>query len=128
LDFKAAEELYLAQSAVSQQISRLEQELGVEVFRRGSRSVELTSEGRVILGYAQRVMAEVDGMRSELEEITGLLRGAPGRGDPHGGGHAGRCADRAARRRAGLRVRGAPRAWTSRACAPPDPQRDVKDS
>ncbi|HEY1276132.1 MAG TPA: LysR family transcriptional regulator [Thermoleophilaceae bacterium] len=72
---KAAEELYLTQSAVSQQIGRLEQELGVEVFRRTSRSVELTGEGRVILGYAQRVLAELDGMHSELEEISGLLRG-----------------------------------------------------
>src|SRR3954453_1543438 len=72
---KAAEELYLAQSAISQQIRRLEQELGVEVFRRTSRSVELTAEGREILGYAQRVLAEVDGLHSELEELTGLLRG-----------------------------------------------------
>jgi DNA-binding transcriptional LysR family regulator len=65
---KAAEELYLAQSAISQQIRRLETELGVEVFRRTSRKVELTAEGRVILGYAQRVLAEVD-------ELTGLLSG-----------------------------------------------------
>jgi DNA-binding transcriptional LysR family regulator len=72
---KAAEELYLAQSAISQQIRRLESELGVELFRRTSRSVELTAEGRVILGYAQRVLAEVDGMHCELEELTGLLRG-----------------------------------------------------
>jgi DNA-binding transcriptional LysR family regulator len=72
---KAAEELYLAQSAISQQIRRLEAELGVEVFRRTSRRVELTAEGRVILGYAQRVLAEVDGLHSELEELTGLLRG-----------------------------------------------------
>jgi DNA-binding transcriptional LysR family regulator len=72
---KAAEELYLAQSAISQQIRRLERELGVEVFRRTSRHVELTAEGRVILGYAQRVLAEVDGLHSELEELTGLLRG-----------------------------------------------------
>jgi DNA-binding transcriptional LysR family regulator len=72
---KAAEELYLAQSAISQQIRRLEQELGVEVFHRTSRRVELTDEGRVILGYAQRVLAEVDGLHSELEELTGLLRG-----------------------------------------------------
>jgi DNA-binding transcriptional LysR family regulator len=72
---KAAEELYLAQSAISQQIRRLERELGVEVFRRSSRSVELTTEGRVILGYAQRVLAEVDDLHSELEELTGLLRG-----------------------------------------------------
>jgi DNA-binding transcriptional LysR family regulator len=49
---KAGEELYLSQSAVSQQIRRLEEELGIEVFRRTSRSVELTAQGRVILGYA----------------------------------------------------------------------------
>jgi DNA-binding transcriptional LysR family regulator len=72
---RAAEELYLAQSAISQQIRRLEAELGVEVFRRTSRRVELTAEGRVILGYAQRVLAEVDGLQSELEELSGLLRG-----------------------------------------------------
>jgi len=72
---KAGEELYLTQSAVSQQIRRLELELGVEVFRRNSRSVELTAEGRVILGYAERALAEVDGLHSELEEITALLSG-----------------------------------------------------
>jgi DNA-binding transcriptional LysR family regulator len=72
---KAGEELFLTQSAISQQIRRLERELGIEVFRRTSRSVELTAEGQVILGYAQRVLSEVDGMHSELEELTGLLRG-----------------------------------------------------
>jgi len=72
---KAADELYLAQSAISQQIRRLEEELGVEVFRRSSRRVELTAEGEVILSYAQRVLAEVDGLHCELEELTGLLRG-----------------------------------------------------
>jgi DNA-binding transcriptional LysR family regulator len=72
---KAGEELYLSQSAVSQQIRRLEEELGIDVFRRTSRSVELTAQGRVILGYAERVLAEVDDMHSELEEISGLLSG-----------------------------------------------------
>src|SRR5215208_6672878 len=72
---KAGEEPYLSQSAVSQQIRRLEQELGIEVFRRTSRSVEHTAEGLVILGYAERVLAEVDDMHSELEEISGLLSG-----------------------------------------------------
>jgi DNA-binding transcriptional LysR family regulator len=72
---RAAEELHLAQSAVSQQIRRFEQELGVEVFRRSSRSVEITPEGEVILGYAQRVLREVDGLHGELQELTGLVRG-----------------------------------------------------
>src|SRR3954471_10006845 len=72
---KAAEELHLAQSAVSQQLRRFEQELGVEVFRRSSRSVEITPEGEVILGYAHRVLREVDGLHGELQELTGLVRG-----------------------------------------------------
>ena len=72
---KAGDELFLTQPAVSQQIRRLEEELGVDVFHRTSRRVELTPEGRVVLGYAERVLAEVDGLQSELEDITGLLSG-----------------------------------------------------
>jgi DNA-binding transcriptional LysR family regulator len=72
---KAGDELFLTQPAVSQQIRRLEEELGVDLFHRTSRRVELTPEGRVVLGYAERVLAEVDGLHSELEDITGLLSG-----------------------------------------------------
>ena len=72
---KAGEELHLAQSAVSQQLSRLESELGITLFTRSSRSVEITAEGELVLDYAQRVISEVDGLRDELDEIAGLLRG-----------------------------------------------------
>jgi DNA-binding transcriptional LysR family regulator len=72
---KAAEELHLAQSAISQQIRRLEAELGMEVFRRSSRKVEVTAEGQVILDHAYRVLGEVDDMHSQLAELTGLLKG-----------------------------------------------------
>jgi DNA-binding transcriptional LysR family regulator len=72
---RAGEELYLSQSAISQQVSRLERELGFEVFRRTSRKVELTPQGEVIVDYARRVLAELDGLRSDLEELTGRLRG-----------------------------------------------------
>jgi DNA-binding transcriptional LysR family regulator len=72
---KAAEELHLAQSAISQQIRRLEAEIGIEVFRRTSRSVEVTEEGKLVLAHAHRVLAEVDDLHSQLEELTGLLRG-----------------------------------------------------
>jgi DNA-binding transcriptional LysR family regulator len=72
---KAGEELHLAQSAVSQQLSRLESELGITLFTRSSRSVELTPEGALVLDYAQRVLSEVDGLRDELDEMAGLLRG-----------------------------------------------------
>jgi DNA-binding transcriptional LysR family regulator len=72
---KAAEELHLAQSAISQQIRRLETELGIEVFRRTSRSVEVTAEGKLVLAHAHRVLAEMDDFHNQLEELTGLLRG-----------------------------------------------------
>jgi DNA-binding transcriptional LysR family regulator len=72
---KAGEDLHLAQSAISQHVRRLEEELGVEVFRRSSRSVDLTAEGRLVLAYAKRVLEEVEGLHTELEEMTGLLRG-----------------------------------------------------
>src|SRR3954471_18774656 len=72
---KAADELYLAQSAVSQQVRRFEEALGGGVSRRTSRSVEVTAEGEVVLEYARRVLREVDGLHSELGELTGLVRG-----------------------------------------------------
>ena len=75
---RAGEELYLAQSAISQQIQRLEAELGIQVFRRTrkpGRSIEVTDEGAVVLGHARRVLAEVDDLHNQLEELSGLLRG-----------------------------------------------------
>jgi len=72
---KAGEELFLAQSAVSQQLSRLESELGITIFHRSSRRVEITPEGELVLDYARRVLSEVEGLRDELDEFTGLLRG-----------------------------------------------------
>lgn len=52
---KAAEELNIAQPAVSQQIASLEQSLGVKVLTRGRGGVGLTAAGQVLLGYAQRL-------------------------------------------------------------------------
>jgi DNA-binding transcriptional LysR family regulator len=72
---RAAEELHLAQSALSQQVRRLEAELGVDLLRRTSRSVTVTEAGQVVLDYARRVLSEVDGLQAELEELSGVLRG-----------------------------------------------------
>ena len=72
---KAAEELFLAQSAISQQIRRLEEEIGIQIFRRSSRSVDLTDEGRIIVQHAHRVLAEVDEMQGEMEALSGGVRG-----------------------------------------------------
>ena len=72
---RAAEELHVAQSALSHQIRRLEAELGTELFERTSRRVVPTEAGEAVAARARRVLAEVDGVRGELDELRGLVRG-----------------------------------------------------
>ena len=72
---RAADELHVAQSALSQQIRKLEAELGTQLFERTSRRVIPTEAGEVVAARARRVLAEVDGVRSELDELRGLVRG-----------------------------------------------------
>ena len=54
---RAAEELHIAQQAVSQQILSLERGLGVKLLSRNSRMVTLTPEGTVFLADANRVLS-----------------------------------------------------------------------
>jgi LysR family transcriptional regulator, transcription activator of glutamate synthase operon len=72
---RAAEELHVAQSALSHQVRRLEQELGIPLFERTSRRVTPTEAGQAIAARARRVLAEVDGARAEVDELRGVLRG-----------------------------------------------------
>jgi DNA-binding transcriptional LysR family regulator len=57
---RAADDLYIAQQAVSQQIKALERSLGVTLLRRTSRRVDLTPEGAVFLADCRRVLAAAD--------------------------------------------------------------------
>ena len=52
----AAQELYLSQSAVSQSIRQLEEQLQVRLFSRNARGVALTSEGQLLLEYVNRAL------------------------------------------------------------------------
>jgi DNA-binding transcriptional LysR family regulator len=72
---RAAEELHVAQSALSHQIRRLEAELDTELFERTSRSVATTEAGEAVAARARAVIAEIDGVRSEIDELNGLIRG-----------------------------------------------------
>jgi LysR family transcriptional regulator, transcription activator of glutamate synthase operon len=72
---RAAEELHVAQSALSHQIRRLEAELGTPLFERTSRRVVPTEAGEAVAARARAVLAEVAGVRSELDELRGLVRG-----------------------------------------------------
>jgi len=72
---RAAEELHVAQSAVSQAVGRLEAELGFELLRRTSRGVELTEAGTVVFERAREIVAGADSIRSDLARLRGLLEG-----------------------------------------------------
>lgn len=72
---EAAEELHVAQSALSRQIQKLEQELGVPLFQRHARGVELTSAGEIFLRHARSSLRQDERVRSELDALKGLRRG-----------------------------------------------------
>jgi DNA-binding transcriptional LysR family regulator len=72
---QAALDLHVAQSALSQQVARLERELGVELLRRTTRRVEVTEAGQLVLARARRVLAEADGVRADLDALQGLVQG-----------------------------------------------------
>lgn len=67
LNFRAAaEEMHLTQSAVSRQIKALEEEIGVQLFVRGTRHVELTGAGQVLLRGLVPALQRIDGAVREL--------------------------------------------------------------
>jgi len=71
----AADELHVAQSALSHQVRQLERELGVELLRRTTRSVQPTEAGELVAARARAVLAETEALRGEIDELRGLVRG-----------------------------------------------------
>lgn len=63
---RAAEQLSLTQSAVSQHIRQLEDQLGVRIFDRSNHQVHVTREGETVLKYARRMMALFHNLSREL--------------------------------------------------------------
>jgi len=72
---QAALDLHIAQSALSQQVGRLERELGVELLRRTTRRVAVTEAGEIVLARGRRALAEADAVTADLDALHGLARG-----------------------------------------------------
>ncbi|MEA4919877.1 MAG: LysR family transcriptional regulator [Clostridiaceae bacterium] len=70
-----AAELFLTQSAVSQAIKNLEDALGVELFIRGKRGVELTQEGEILLKYVGSALSLLEQACSQLGKVKALESG-----------------------------------------------------
>jgi DNA-binding transcriptional LysR family regulator len=73
---RAAAAVYVTQPALSQQVRRLEAELGLALLRRTSRGVELTPAGEDLLVRAEAVLAGVADARGAMDEHAGVQRGA----------------------------------------------------
>ncbi|CAN5434801.1 LysR family transcriptional regulator [soil metagenome] len=71
----AAEDLYLSQSAVSQQIATLEREVGMSLLDRTRGGVTLTDAGRVLVSHADAAIARLDEAERDLAQIAGLEGG-----------------------------------------------------
>lgn len=72
---RAAARSHVAQPALSRQIRRLEQEVGVTLVDRTTRRVRMTEPGARLVERARRALAEVDAGIAELDEVAGVRGG-----------------------------------------------------
>jgi len=70
---KAAKRLNISQSAVSEQVKLLEEEIGFELFRRTSRGIESTDRGRTFLYESERVMGDLLSLSDTARRLRGSL-------------------------------------------------------
>ena len=73
---RAADALFMSQSAVHFQIRQLEAELNTRLLERGKGVLDLTPSGRIAFGYAERILALSREMETRLTEMTDDMRGA----------------------------------------------------
>ncbi len=71
---KAAKRLNISQSAVSEQVKLLEEEVGFELFRRTSRGIESTDRGRTFLYESERVMGDLLSLSDTARRLRGALQ------------------------------------------------------
>jgi LysR family hydrogen peroxide-inducible transcriptional activator len=72
---RAAEHEHVAQPSLSQQVRKLEDELGARLFDRLGRTVRLTSFGQIFMLRAEAILREVSDAKREMEEMAGNDRG-----------------------------------------------------
>jgi DNA-binding transcriptional LysR family regulator len=72
---RAAEALRIAQPALSQQIRKLERQLGLELFERNNHRVALTPAGEALLAHTERVLSDLVAVEQEMLGWAGGVRG-----------------------------------------------------
>ncbi|KFF07195.1 LysR substrate-binding domain-containing protein [Flavobacterium reichenbachii] len=72
---KAAELCFVTQSGLSQQIKKLEEELGMPLFKRIGKKVQLTEAGSVFLIHAKKVVENVENGKQAIEDLNEMIGG-----------------------------------------------------
>lgn len=80
---RAAARAHIAQPALSQQIRRLEGELGLALVERTTRRVEVTPAGHMLVARARRILAEIEAAQAELLALRGMDSGRVNVGTMH---------------------------------------------
>lgn len=71
----AAQALSLTQPAVTMLVRELEAKLGISLFDRNTRSIRRTDAATRAIGYAQRALAEMEGLSVSMSELAGVHAG-----------------------------------------------------
>lgn len=72
---KAAEAVFVVQSALSQQVRRFETEIGLRLFERTTRSVSLTAAGEALMPLLRQVVAGIDQIALDAQALSGTVCG-----------------------------------------------------
>jgi DNA-binding transcriptional LysR family regulator len=80
---RAAAREHIAQPALSQQIRRLEDEVGLPLVERTTRQVTITDAGELLVARARRILAELEAAEAELLRLKGLESGRVTVGSMH---------------------------------------------
>ena len=72
---KAAEQLFMTQPAVTFQVKQLEEHFNTRLFERHHGKIVLTSVGRVVMDYAERILTLTDEMDRRVADLTGATAG-----------------------------------------------------
>ena len=72
---KAAEQLFMTQPAVTFQVKQLEEHFNTRLFERSHGKIALTPAGRLVMDYAERILAMSEEMDTRVAELTGAVAG-----------------------------------------------------
>jgi len=72
---KAAAELFITQPAITKHIKELEQQLNVQLFKRNGNNITLTTAGKILLQYAEKIFQTYTELETELAQLSNIEAG-----------------------------------------------------